>query len=326
MEHRCFGHTSVTASVIGFGAWTLGTSWWGEISDDEATRLVRSAVDLGITFFDTGNVYGDGRSEELLGRALRDVRETVTIGTKFGYDLDAIRPEGHSERPQDFSPQACRRSLEASLGRLRTDHVDVFELHNARMSHIQRDDLFAELEALRQEGAVRVVGVALGPAIGWEPEGLAAIARGVDVVQTVFSLLEQDPGRAFSAASLATGRRTTLISRVPHATDVLNGQASLDRRYPEGDHRNHRNKTMLADLLAKASTLEFLTESRTLAQAALAFVIAQPAFTTVLPTLTTQAELEEYAIAVEHPLTAEELGRLEELYVRNFDHVDAYVP
>jgi aryl-alcohol dehydrogenase-like predicted oxidoreductase len=322
MEQRRFGTTAVTASVVGFGAWTLGTSWWGEVGDSLA--LVRRAVDLGITFFDTGDVYGDGASEELLAEALAPVRDEVTIGTKFGYDLEAPRPEGHSERPQDFSPAACRRSLEASLRRLRTDRIDLYELHNARMDHVQRDDLFAELEALRDEGKVRAIGVALGPAIGWEPEGLAAIERGVDVVQTVYNVLEQDPGRSFVRACEDHELSTTLIARVPHATDSLTGRASLDTAYPPGDHRNHRNRTMLADLYAKVPTLDFLTAGRTIGQAALAFVIASPAFTTVLPTLTTEEELAEYAAAPDHPLSADELSQIEELYSVNFHHVDQY--
>ena len=324
MEQRRFGQSDVTASVVGFGAWTLGTSWWGEVSDDAAMDLVRQAVDLGMTFFDTGDAYGEGRSEELLGQALRRVRDHVTIGTKFGYDLGAARPEGHSERPQDFSPAACRRSLEGSLRRLRTDRIDLYELHNPRMRDVARDDLFAELESLRGEGKVRAYGVALGPAIGWEEEGLAAIERGVDAVQTVYNVLEQDPGRSFIAAAEARGLRTTLLARVPHATDTLTGRTTLETRYPEGDHRNFRNRTMLADLYAKVPTLDFLTDSRTLAQAALAFVIAQRAFTTVLPTLTTVEELEEYAAAPDHPLTDEELARIEELRRVNFHHVDAY--
>lgn len=325
MEKRRFGHTDVTASVIGFGAWTLGTAWWGEVSDDAAARLVRRAFDLGVTFFDTGDTYGEGRSETLLGQALRPVRDEVTIGTKFGYDLKAARPEGHSERPHDFSPEACRRSLEASLSRLRTDSVDLYELHNPRIGDVERDDLLAELETLRSEGKVRAIGAALGPAIGWEREGLAAIARGVDAVQTVYNVLEQDPGRSFIAASEERGLRTTLISRVPHATDSLTGRATLDTKFPEGDHRNFRNRTMLEDLFAKAATLDFLTENRTLGQAALSFVVAQRAFTSVLPTLTTEEELAEYAAAAEKPLTADELASIEALYAVNFNHVDAYV-
>jgi aryl-alcohol dehydrogenase-like predicted oxidoreductase len=325
MQQRAFGHSDVTASVIGFGAWTLGTEWWGEVADEPALALIRKAVDLGITFFDTGDVYGDGRSEELVGQALQPVRDQVTIGTKFGYDLAAARPAGHSERPQDFSPAACRRALEASLRRLGTDHVDLYELHNARIDDVRRDDLFAELESLRKEGKVRAIGVALGPAIGWKEEGLAAIERGVDAVQTVYNLLEQEPGRTFAEAARQSGGRTALISRVPHATDVLTGTTTLETTYPEGDHRNFRNRTMLADLFAKVKTVDFLAETRTLAQAALAFVVAQPAFTTVLPTLTTIRELEEYAASVDHPLSDEELARIEELRMANFHHIDAYV-
>src|SRR5918997_2022080 len=195
MRQRNFGNTDLTASEIAFGTWALGSTWWGET--DDAGRLIGRALELGITFFDTGNVYGQGGNEELVGRALaRADRDSIQISTKFGYVLDSDR-QAHSEgeRPHDWSPEHTRKSLEASLRRLGTDYVDLYQLHNPRMDGVRSDELFSELERLRDEGKLRHYGVALGPAIGWRDEGVEALrTRRITSIQTVYNLLEQEPG------------------------------------------------------------------------------------------------------------------------------------
>ncbi len=325
MQSKYLGDSGVGVSVIGLGAWTLGLDWWGKLEESESIRLVKRALDLGITFFDTGDVYGEGKAEEILGRALSGMRDRVVIGTKFGYELEGQREHAQGERPQNWSPQFCRKALEASLMRLDTDYVDLYQLHNPRLDAIQRDDLFAELEALRDSGKVRAIGVALGPAIGWEDEGLYAIGeRGVDSVQTVFNVLEQEPGRTFAKAAKETGFRTTLLARVPHASDVLTEKVDENYEFAPTDHRSHRKRDELARLVARKKKLEFLKEAgRTMGQAALAYIIAQPAFSSVLLTVTSESDLEEFAAAVEKPLTPDELARVEELWKSGFEETAA---
>src|SRR5262249_51357867 len=156
----------------------------------------------------TSNSYGeDGISETVLATALRGVpRDRYVLGTKVGYDILAPRQHAHGERPQRWDRAFIRTSLEASLRRLGTDVVDVYELHNPRLHAIDSDECFAALHELVDEGSVRAFGVALGPAIGWEEEGVEALRRRrVDVVQTVYNLLEQDPGRRFLAEADAAG-------------------------------------------------------------------------------------------------------------------------
>src|SRR5438132_5559607 len=140
MRQRSFGTTDLEASEIAFGTWALGSDWWGKTDDPD--RLIGRAIELGITFFDTGDAYGQGANEELVGQALRRVdRDGVQISTKFGYVLDSGRREhAEGERPQDWSPRHAREALEASLRRLRTDHVDLFQLHNPRMDAIDHDE------------------------------------------------------------------------------------------------------------------------------------------------------------------------------------------
>lgn len=322
MERRRIGRTDVEVSVIGFGGWVLGTTWYGRLDEQAGTALVRRALDRGVTFFDTANSYGeDGISERMLAIALRGVpRDRYVLGTKVGYDIRAPRQHAHGERPQRWDGAFLRRSVDESLDRLRTDVIDVLELHNPRMDAIDDDECFATLEALRDEGKIRSYGVALGPAIGWEEEGVAALRRRrVDVVQTVFNVLEQDPGRRFLAEARAVG--ASILARVPHASGALEGKITKDHVFPPGDHRNFRDRQMLADLLEKAERLRFLCAdgSRTIAQAALQFLIAQPGLASVLPTMTEPDQLDEFcAAASAPPLSRDELRRIEALYEENF--------
>src|SRR5215212_62963 len=131
MKYRKLARTDLSVSEIGFGVWTLSAGWWGEYSDDQACTLLRRACDLGVTFFDTGDTYGEGRGETILAKAFGARRRDIVIGTKFGYDFygDAER-RGQRERRQDFSPDFVRFALEQSLLRLGSDYVDLYQLHN----------------------------------------------------------------------------------------------------------------------------------------------------------------------------------------------------
>ena len=323
MQKRTIASTPVQVSVIGFGGWVLGTSWWGTLTEEEGRALVRRALDRGITFFDTADAYGDdGISETLLADALAGVpRDSYVVGTKFGYDITMPREQHtHSERPQRWDAAFIRSACEASLRRLRTDVIDVYEMHNPRMDAIDGDEAFATLEALRDEGKIRAFGVALGPAIGWEEEGVRALRqRRVDVLQTVYNLLEQDPGRRFMSVAAETG--ASVLARVPHASGALEGKITKETTFAAGDHRSFRNRQMLIDLLDKAETLRWLHEDgrRSIAQLALQYAVAQPGITSVLPTMVSIEQLDEFTGAVDAPaLTAEELSRIDELYAGNF--------
>ena len=323
MRARRFGDTDLEASEIGFGTWALGSTWWGEVSESDGERLLLEALELGITFFETGDAYGQGANEELVGRALGRHRDRIQLSTKFGYVLDSER-EQHSEgeRPQRWDEPFIRAALEGSLRRLATDHVDLYQLHNPRMSAIESDECFAALEALRAEGKIRHYGVALGPAIGWREEGLAAITRrDVASVQTVYNLLEQDPGRDLMAGAAEHG--VGVMARVPTSSGLLDDNLTLETTFGPGDHRRHRPREWLVEGLQKIDRIRFLCDpesGRTMAQAALRFILAQPQMAVVIPTITNEAELREYAGAAGVPdLTPDELARLADLYERNFD-------
>jgi aryl-alcohol dehydrogenase-like predicted oxidoreductase len=323
MKTRTFGTTDLRCSEIGFGTWALGSNWWGKVTSGEGRNLLERALELGITFFDTGNVYGLGTNEEIVGEALRGVpRESIQISTKFGYVLDEKRRQhSQGERPQDWSPAHVRSSLEASLERLGTECVNLYQLHNPRMDAILDDRLFEQLEELRSEGKLRHYGVALGPAIGWREEGLKALdSRGIAALQTVYNVLEQDPGRDFLAAAERQG--VGVMARVPTSSGLLEGKYTHETTFPEHDHRSHRPREWLVEGLQKVERLRFLCDQyeMTLAQAALKFILAQRAIACVLPTITNEQDMEEWAAASEKPdLGDEDLARVDELYARNFD-------
>jgi aryl-alcohol dehydrogenase-like predicted oxidoreductase len=323
VKYRALGNTDITVSEVGFGVWTVGTTWWGIKDEDFGVDLMRQAYDLGITFFDNADSYGDGKGEEMLARALGDVRDKIVIATKFGYDICSTSTDarpGHQERPQDFSPAFVRRALEESLRRLGTDHIDLYQLHNPRMTAIESDELFALLDDVQREGKVRSYGVALGPAIGWEEEGLASMrGRRLGALQTIYNLFEQDPGRAFFP--VARERGMGVLVRVPHSSGMLEGKYSKETAFSEDDHRSHRPKEWLTEGLQKLEAIEFLTEGgdRTIGQAALQFILSEPSVSSTLPNIYTADQLREFAAAPEAPvLTDDELTRLAALYERNF--------
>jgi aryl-alcohol dehydrogenase-like predicted oxidoreductase len=321
VEQRQFGDTDLTASEIGFGTWALGSNWWGEVTEEEGERLLALALELGITFFDTGDAYGRGANEELVGRVLAPHRDRVQIASKFGYDLGAGR-EQHSEgeRPQRWDGEFVREALEASLARLGADHLDLYQLHNPRMDAVERDDTFEALEELKVEGKIREYGGALGPAIGWRDEGVRAIeTRQIASVQTVYNLLEQDPGTDFMTAASEHG--VGVMARVPTSSGLLDDNLTPDTTFSGSDHRRHRPKEWLTEGLQKIETIRFLCEEtgRTMPQAALRYIL-DSGITTVIPTIASEEDLRVYASAAEvPPLSADELERVGELYERNFD-------
>jgi aryl-alcohol dehydrogenase-like predicted oxidoreductase len=327
MRYRRFGESELEVSEVGFGTWTLASDWWGKVDDKQA--MLHAALDAGITFIDTAPVYGtDGVGETLLADVLKAHRDELVLTTKCGYDIDAPRLHpGQSERPHDWRPESVRAQLEASLRRLGTDFIDLYQLHNARIEPILEDSLWDELERLKAEGKVRELGVALGPAIGWVEEGVHAVReRPIVSLQTVFNVLEQEPGLTFAAEPHVAHGQVGLISRVPHASDTLSGKVTPDTVFPKEDHRSHRNRENMLDNFEKAEALTFLWEetNRTIGQAAIAGILANPAFTTVLPTCVTTDEVHEYAAASDLPLSSNEKSALDALWLRNFDHEDRY--
>jgi aryl-alcohol dehydrogenase-like predicted oxidoreductase len=330
MRYRKLGGTDLAVSEVGFGLWTVGTTMWGIKDEAVGIRLLQRALDLGITFYDTADVYGDGLGETLLAKAFPGKRDDLVIATKFGYDFyshPGVQP-GQRERPQDWSPAYVRKACERSLARLATDRIDFYQLHNPRVDTLLRDDLFAELERLKAEGKIRHYGATLGPAIDLRQvkEARVSVVKRRMPVQIIYNLLEQQIGQPLIAPATAGG--IGLLVRVPHSSGLLEGRYSRDTTFDQSDHRffrvssDARKRAWLDEGLKKVDKLAFLTEGgrRTIAQAAIRWILAEPCFASVLPNIYEEAQVEEFAAASGvADLSREELDRVASLYARDFN-------
>lgn len=321
MRYVQFGTTDLQVSQLGFGVWTVGTTWWGIEDKQVGLDLLRRAYDLGVTFFDTADTYGDGFGEEIVAEALGDVRDKIVIATKGGYNwYEHKERRGQQERPQDWRPEFIRYSVEQSLRRLKTDHIDLWQAHNTKMDAVDNDALFETLERLREEGKIRAYGVALGPKIGWLEEGIRAMqTRKLHGLQMIYNMLEQDPGRELSRVAQEQG--VGLMVRVPHSSGMLEGHYTAETTFAKNDHRQHRPKEWLEKGLKKLEKLEFLTAGRdlTIGQAALKFVWQTPMCAVALPNIYNVEQLEEFAAASDKAdLTDADMAQLLDLYDHNF--------
>ncbi|MFC6863158.1 aldo/keto reductase [Halomicroarcula sp. GCM10025817] len=320
MNYRTLGDSGVEVSEVGFGAWVVGTDWWGDRTREDAVEMVEHALEQGVTFFDTGDVYGHGDSEAIIGEALSDRRDEVTVSTKVGYDFYNNPQAGHGELPKRVTPDWIETALDRSLDRLDMDHVDLLMLHNANVDEVD-EDVLDTLDELQEAGKVDAVGWALGPSIGWLAEGDAAVAEEFDVVQTVFNLFEQTPGQHFLETIREQDADTSLIGRVPHSSGLLNEQVTPDTELGKGDHRAHRPSEWYETGWEKVESIRFLERDgeRTLGQAAIQWLLYHEEMASVTPTFRTTDDIDEWAAAADTPpLSDDEYERVQDLYADNF--------
>jgi aryl-alcohol dehydrogenase-like predicted oxidoreductase len=324
MRFRTYKNTDLRVSEVGFGLWTISTGWWGHFTEGEAITLMHKAFDLGITLFDAADTYGNGLSEELIAKAFPTQRDEIVIATKVGYDFvthGEARGRGQREIPQDFSPDAIMRATDAALKRLRTDRIDLLQLHNIRMEQVYDDAVWTTLEKLKASGKIRYYGIALGPAIGWLYEGLNCIReREVTSVQHIYNMLEQHPGRAMHDAATKATRDTMFLVRVTHSSGMLEGKYTAETTFAPNDHRSHRPRSWLLNGIKKIERLRFLeNEDRSLGQAALQWLLADDRVASTLPNIYNEEQLIEFANAPEsRTLTSDEIGKISELHADNF--------
>lgn len=322
MKYRKLGKSKIIVSEIGFGAWSIGLDWWGKkIDDEEGLKMLKRAYDLGITFYDTADIYGKGRSEKLIAKAFNGMRNEVVLSTKFGYDIYSdVEQIGHNELPQKFTPEFVKYALEQSLNRLGTNYIDLYSLHNPKMDAIQNDSVFRLLNDLISEGKIRHYGAALGPAIGWKDEGVLAMKkRNVTAIQTVYNILEQDPARDFFP--VAREMDVGIMVRVPDASGVLTGKVNANTVIGNNDHRSHRKREWIMEAMKKVDNLKPFAASKdwNITELAIKFILSEKAIATVLPTVTSVEELEIFAgISDGKYLNEKEFEQVQEMYNNNF--------
>lgn len=315
LHYRPLGSTGITVSAIGFGAWgiggcTPGATSYGETDDRESLRALNAAFDGGITFYDTSSVYGDGHSEELIGECFDGRRGDVVIATKAGITS--------SYRGYDFSPAALRASLEGSLRRLRSDYVDVFQLHNGSPEIVMGGPEVAELmQRLVAEGKVRCWGIST-----FSPEDALALVdvAGVGCFQVNCNLLDWravDTGLPGSAARRGIG----IIARTPLAAGFLAGAVAEDTVFAANDHRSRWQRERIATWVEAARSVAEAAgvpdNAAKRAALALRFCLSVEGVATVIPGMLTRSEVQASVAACEQgPLERDVMRSIEGTYRR----------
>ncbi|GAA2758360.1 aldo/keto reductase [Actinopolymorpha rutila] len=312
-QRRALGRSGLEVSAIGFGCWAIGGPHsrngepigWGEVDDEESVAAIRAALDEGVTFFDTADVYGCGHSERVLARALRGRREGVVVATKFGFTYDEERRESPGT---DDSPAYVRTACEASLRRLETDVIDLLQFHLGGCDPAAAEDVLAVLEDLVDEGKIR--------SFGWSTDdpGRAALFAGSPhcaAIQQAFNVL----GGNAETLGVCEANGLASIVRGPLGMGVLSGKMSGDTKFAADDVRHGWDfRGNQADTLAAVGRVrEVLTSNgRTLAQGALCWLLARSAAFVPIPGCRTVAQARENAGALRHgPLSAEEMAAVE---------------
>ena len=321
MDKRMLGNSGLAVSPLGLGGWAIGGPFtldghqdgWGQVDDAESIRAIRRAVELGVTLFDTADAYGTGHSEEVLGKALKDMRRDVVIATKGGFTYDR---EKRALTGQDWSPTYIRRALEASLSRLGTDYVDLYQLHTGFIPDEAVEPVFFEMERMKQEGMLL--------AYGWSTytrdkvDLFAAKTRGA-VIQTKVNLFSYDT----EAIAACEAHGFACLNNSPLAMGFLSGKFSRETRFGQDDVRASAfdwteyfedGKPKPEFLARMARVRDVLTSGgRTAAQGALAWLWAKSAVNIPIPGFKSLAQAEENARAMAFgPLSAEQLRQIDE--------------
>ena len=320
MEERVLGRTERPVSVIGLGTWQLGAGW-GDVSETVALEVLSAAVESGVTFFDTADNYGDGRSERLIGRFRAENPELpIMVATKMGRRVDQV--------PENYTLQNFRTWTDRSRRNLGTDQLDLVQLHCPPTAVYSLDQTYDALDALVTDGVIANYGVSVETC----DEALTAMSRrGTATVQIILNAFRRKPLEAVLPSAITNG--VGIIARVPLASGLLSGAYTTSTTFAENDHRNFNRSGQSFDVGETFSGVDYETGVRaaqefadlvaklpfeaTPAQAALAWVAQQPGVTAVIPGARTVAQAEANAAAGELPaLGAEFMTGVQNLYDR----------
>ena len=322
MNSRSFSRDGTAVSEIGLGCWQLGGGDWGDISDDKALSILRAAMEAGVDFLDTADVYGAGRSERLIGQFLRETPLRPFIATKLG----RFSPPGW---PGNFTREAVRAHTEASLKRIGVDALDLTQLHCVPPQILNDGSIFEWLRELQSEGKIR----RFGASVESMEEAQACLKQpGLSSLQIIFNIFRQKPIETLFSDALNS--QVALIVRLPFASGLLTGKFTRDTEFAASDHRTYNRDGQAFNVGETFAGLPFeagvdladelralLPEGLSMAQMALRWCLDFPAVTTVIP----GAKSPEMAIANAEasditPLSASLHTRLSEFYRERVSH------
>ena len=315
MNYRTLGRTGWKISEISFGAWAIGGSW-GDVSDEESLAALNAALDGGVNFFDTADVYGDGRSERLLAKLKKQRKEKFYIATKAGRRLPQQTPEGYSRKN-------LTSWIERSLKNLNTDTIDLLQLQCPHTEVFYRPEVFGILDDLVKAGKLRHYGVSVEKI----EEALKAIEfPNVQSVQIIFNIFRQRPAELFFHE--AQRRKVGILARVPLASGMLSGKITRATKFAKDDHRNFNRHGEAFDRGETFSGVDFETGLRvvaelkalvpkdaTLAQLALRWILEFPAVTCAIPGGKRPSQVADNLAASDlKPLSATTMKKIRALY------------
>ncbi|MCY0865521.1 MAG: aldo/keto reductase [Sulfobacillus sp.] len=315
MEYRDLGKTGYRVSAVGLGTWAIGGSWGATVDESEALNAISYAIDRGVNFFDTADVYGDGRSETLLGHIVGH-RPEIVVATKFCR-------RGNLEDPRNYAYDTVKQYALDSLARLRREAIDLYQVHCPPTWVIERGEVFEVLDRLRQEGLIRHYGVSVETVY----EGLKALEYpGVASLQVIFNIFRQKP--LDELLPQAARHQVGILARVPLASGLLTGKFRATDTFSPSDHRNFNRDGQAFNVgetfaglpfekgVKLADQLRWIAEGReTMAAAALRWILDQAGISSVIPGFKNieQVKANLTALAVP-PFTPEEQERLRTFY------------
>jgi aryl-alcohol dehydrogenase-like predicted oxidoreductase len=315
MKYRKLGRTGWEVSEISFGAWAIGAEW-GQVDDRESLAALHKAVDCGVNFIDTADIYGMGRSETLVAKLKKERRETVYVATKMGRRLSPHVASGYN--PANFAAW-----VESSLRSLETDCLDIVQLHCPPIEALYMPEVFGALDDLVRAGKIRHYGVSVEKV----EEALKAIEfPGVQTIQIIFNAFRHRPAELFFEQ--AKMRQVGILARVPLASGLLTGKVTAERKFAANDHRNYNRHgerfdagetfsgvPLEAGLMAVEELKALVPAGMTLTQFALRWILMFDAVTCAIPGAKTPAQAQENAEAPDFPpLTAGQMDAVERIY------------
>jgi aryl-alcohol dehydrogenase-like predicted oxidoreductase len=316
MQYRELGRTGISVSTISFGAWAIGSSW-GPVDDNDSLEALHAAIDAGVNFIDTADVYGDGHSERLIARLKKErPRETIWVATKAGRRLPSQTPEGYTR-------ENLTAWIDRSLQNLGTDTLDLLQLHCPHPAVYDRPDVFGILDDLQRAGKIRHYGVSVETVAEAEK---AIRYPNVQTVQIIFNMFRMKPAETFFADAKA--RRVGILARVPLASGLLTGKLRRDSVFAADDHRAFNREGQAFDkgetfsgvpydaAVDAVDALRALTPSGTsLTQFALRWILMWDAVTCTIPGAKTPAQARENISAADLPaLTPDIMAAVERIY------------
>lgn len=323
MKYRKLGDTDLRVSEISFGTWAIGGAW-GKVDDAQSLRALERAMDAGVNFFDTADVYGDGHSERLLAQATKGKEDRIAIATKFCR-------AGDIHDPANYSEETVRQYCENSLRRLNRETIDLYQIHCPPMEILRDGSVFEVLDKLQQEGKVRYYGVSVETV----EEGLLCLQNpNVKALQVIFNLFRQKPLTELFPQAHANG--TGILVRLPLASGLLTGKFTEDTTFEEDDHRHFNRDGQQFNVgetfaglpfvkgVQLSRKLRWIAEGRgNMTRASLRWILDCPHISCIIPGFRNTTQVEDNLAALDVPsFTPEEKERLEQFYrTEVHDHI-----